>query len=48
MFSHDSAQRFQVTEIIAMPHSKKWYKRIGVGEAFIKEIERGEVLKPGP
>jgi hypothetical protein len=48
MFSRDSAQRFQIMEIIAMPRVKKWYKTIGVGEVFIKEIEKGEVLKPSP
>lgn len=47
MFSRDSAQRFQVLEIIAMPRVKKWYKTIGVGEVFIKEVEKGEVLRPG-
>jgi hypothetical protein len=33
-------------EIIAMPRVKNWYKTIGVGELFIKEIEKGEVLRP--
>jgi len=32
--------------IIAMPPVKKWYKTIGVGELFIKEVEKGEFLKP--
>jgi len=46
MFSGDSAQRFQVLEIIAMPRRKKWYKTIGVGGLLIKEVEKGETLGP--
>jgi len=46
MFSRDSTRRFQVVEIIAMPRVKKWYKTIAVGELFIKEVEKGEVLRP--
>jgi len=46
MFSGDSAQRFQVLEIIVMPRKKKWYKTIGVGGLLIKEVERGETLGP--
>jgi hypothetical protein len=46
MFSRDSTERFQIAEIIAMPRTKNWYKTIGVGELFIKETEKGEVLRP--
>jgi len=46
MFSRDSAQRFQVLEIIAMPRVKSWYKTMGVSELLIKEIEKGEILRP--
>lgn len=44
VFSSDSARRFQVSEIIAMPRQKKWYKRIGVGGLWFTEIEKGETL----
>jgi len=46
VFSGDSAQRFQILEIIAMPRRKKWYKTIGVGGLLIKEVEKGETLGP--
>lgn len=46
MFGRDSAERFQIMEIIAMPRVKNWYKTIGVGEILIKEIEKGELLRP--
>jgi len=46
MFSRDSAQRFQILEIIAMPRVKSWYKTMGVSELLIKEIEKGEMLRP--
>jgi len=46
MFSRDSAQRFQVLEIIAMPRAKSWYKTMGVSELLIKEVEKGEALRP--
>ena len=46
MFNGDSAQRFQILEILAMPRKKKWYKTIGVGGLVIKEIENGETLEP--
>jgi len=46
MFSRDSAQRFQVLEIIAMPRMKSWYKTMGVSELLIKEIEKGKMLRP--
>lgn len=46
VFSGDSTKRFQILEIIAMPRKKKWYKTIGVGGLFIKEIEKGETLGP--
>jgi hypothetical protein len=46
MFSRDSTQRFQISEIIAMPRMKNWYKTIGVGELFIRETEKGEALRP--
>lgn len=55
MFSANSAERFQVLEIIAMPRVKKWYRRIGVGGLCFGEIEKGETLgggvetvQPGP
>jgi len=40
MFSRDSAQRFQIMEIIAMPRVKSWHRTIGVGELLIKEVEK--------
>ena len=46
MFSRDSAQRFQVLEIIAMPRVKSWYKTMGVSELLIKEVVKGEILRP--
>lgn len=47
MFSRDSAERFQVLEIIAMPRIKNWYRRIGVGGLYFQEIEKGGTLGPG-
>jgi len=47
MFSSDSAKRFQVLEILAMPRKKKWYKNIGVGGLSFQEIEKGEVISEG-
>jgi len=47
MFSRNSAERFQVLEIIAMPRIKKWYRRIGVGGLYFQEIEKGETLGTG-
>lgn len=47
MFSGDSAERFQILEIIAMPRVKKWYRKIGVGGLYFQEIERGEAVGPG-
>ena len=47
MFSGDSAERFQILEILAMPRVKKWYKRIGVGGLYFQEIEKGEIIGPG-
>jgi len=44
MFSSDSAKRFQVLEILAMPRKKKWYRSIGVGGLSFQEVEKGEVL----
>jgi len=44
MFSGDSARRFQVLEILAMPRTKKWYKSISVGGLSFQEIEKGEIL----
>lgn len=46
-FSEDSNRRFQILEIIAMPHTKSWYKRIGVGGFYFQEIEKGEALGSG-
>jgi len=46
-FSEDSNRRFQVLEILAMPHTKKWYKRIGVGGLSFQEVEKGEAIGPG-
>ena len=46
VFSEDSARRFQVLEMIAMPRRKKWYKTIGVGGLLIKEVEKGRTLGP--
>lgn len=47
VFSEDSNRRFQIFEIIAMPRTKKWYKRIGVGGLSFQEIEEGETVGPG-
>ena len=47
VFSGNPAERFQVLEIIAMPRTKKWYKRIGVGGLYFQEVEKGETLGPG-
>jgi len=47
VFSSDSAKRFQVLEILAMPRRKKWYRSIGVGGLSFHEVERGEVLGEG-
>jgi len=47
MFSSDSAKRFQVLEILAMPRKKKWYRSIGVGGLSFQEVEKGEVLGEG-
>jgi len=44
MFNSDSAKRFQVLEILAMPRKKKWYRNIGVGGLSFQEVEKGEVL----
>jgi len=46
-FSEDSNRRFQVLEILAMPHTKKWYKRIGVGGLSFQEITKGETVGTG-
>jgi len=40
MFSRDSAQRFQILEIIAMPRVKIWHKTIGINELLIKEMRK--------
>lgn len=47
MFGKDSAERFQISEILAMPRLKMWYKRIGVGGLSFQEIEKGETVGPG-
>jgi len=47
VFSSDSARRFQVFEIFAMPRLKKWYRRIGVGGLWFEEIQKGETLSEG-
>jgi len=47
MFSSDSAKRFQVLEILAMPRRKKWYRSIGVGGLSFKEVEKGEIISEG-
>jgi hypothetical protein len=47
MFSSDSAERFQIFEIIAMSRKKKWYKQISVGGLRFTEIEKGETLSEG-
>lgn len=47
MFSSDSAKRFQVLEILAMPRKKKWYRSIGVGGLSFQEVEKGEILGEG-
>jgi len=47
VFSSDSARRFQVLEIVAMPRQKKWYRRIGVGGLWFDEIQKGETLSEG-
>jgi len=47
VFSSDSAKRFQVLEILAMPREKKWYRSIGVGGLSFQEVEKGEVLGEG-
>jgi len=47
MFSSDSAKRFQVLEILAMPRKKKWYRNIGVGGLSFQEVEKGEILGEG-
>lgn len=45
MFSSDSSRRFQVLEITALPKTKKWYRKIGVGGLWFTEIEKGETLR---